>query len=244
MTRPLLELAGLTKRFGGVCAVDDCSLVVTEGSITGLIGPNGSGKSTLINMASGYIAPDAGHVLLKERRVNRLGPAQIYRAGVSRTFQRSRVFPEMTVRQNMLVASPLRRRSIFRLGVSTETSQRGMELLDRFLLSGLADVPAGELSYGQQKLLEFASVLMGQPKLLLLDEPTAGVNATLIEVMADRIAALRESGVTIAVVEHNMEFIMRLCDPIIVLDQGRPIFQGTAHETQSSALVLDAYLGA
>jgi neutral amino acid transport system ATP-binding protein len=244
MRRPLLEVDGLTKVFGGVCAVDNCSLVVPEGSITGLIGPNGSGKSTLLNMVSGYLAADTGEVRFEGNRIDRLGPAKIYRAGVSRTFQRARVFPDMTVRQNMLVAAPLRLRSIFRLGASSEIWNRANELLDGFRLLRFADVAASELSYGQQKLLEFASVLMGRPRLLLLDEPTAGVNATLIEVMADRILALREAGVTIAVVEHNMEFIMRLCDPIVVLDQGSPIFQGTAVETQSSQLVLDAYLGA
>lgn len=241
---PLLEIDALTKSFGGVCAVDDCSLVVPEGSITGLIGPNGSGKSTMINMASGYLEPDAGEVRFDGRRISGLNPARIYRAGVSRTFQRSRVFQEMTVRQNMLVASPLGLRSIFRVGSSAETGRRASELLDAFRLLRLADVPASELSYGQQKLLEFASVLMGRPRLLLLDEPTAGVNANLIEVMVERILALRASGVTVAVVEHNMEFIMRLCDPIVVLDQGRPIFQGDAAETQSSQVVLDAYLGA
>lgn len=244
MRSPLLEVDGVTKRFGGVCAVDDCSMAVPDGSTTGVIGPNGSGKSTLINIVSGYLRADIGEVRFDGNRIDHLGPAKIYRTGLSRTFQRSRIFPEMTGRQIMLVAAPLRLRSIFRPGVSSETWARATELLDRFRLLHFADVPASELSYGQQKLLEFASVLMGRPRLLLLDEPTAGVNATLIEVMADQIVALRGSGVTIAVVEHNMDFIMRLCDPIVVLDQGRPIFQGNATETQSSQLVLEAYLGA
>lgn len=244
MTPPLLEIQSLTKRFGGVCAVDECSLGIPPGSITGLIGPNGCGKSTLINLVSGYLRADDGEVRFDGTRIDRFGPAAIYRAGVSRTFQRSRIFPEMTVRQNMIVASPLRARSVFRLGAPKETTRRANELLDRFRLLRLADAPASELSYGQQKLLEFASVLMGEPRLLLLDEPAAGVNATLIEVMAEQIVALRDGGVTVAVVEHNMEFVMRHCDPVIVMDQGRPIFEGTAEQTQSSELVLDAYLGA
>lgn len=244
MTERILEIDGLKKSFGGVHAVDDCDLVVSEGTVTGLIGPNGSGKSTIINLISGYVRPDEGQVCFQGRRIHQLGPARIYRAGISRTFQRSRVFDEMTVRQNMHVAAPMRLPSIFRLGTPRRVRERAEDLLHALGLLRLAEVPASELSYGQQKLLEFASVLMGEPKLLLLDEPTAGVNANLINVMASQIRDLRAAGVTIALIEHNMEFVMSLCDPVIVFDQGRPIFEGTPSETQASQTVLDAYLGA
>ncbi len=239
----LLEVRGVRQRFGPIQALDDCSLTVPPGTITGLIGPNGSGKSTLMNVISGYQRPDSGEVLFEGRQIAGLGPARVYREGISRTFQRARVFPQMTVLENMVVAAPLTPRHIFRLGPSADTMERAHSLLADFRLAHMTDAHAGELSYGQTKLLEFAAVLMGRPRLLLLDEPTAGVNETLIAVMSDRINELQQSGVTVLLVEHNMEFVMGLCDPIVVLDQGRPIFSGPAAEAQTSSIVLDAYLG-
>jgi ABC-type branched-subunit amino acid transport system ATPase component len=239
----LLEVRGVSQRFGPIQALDAADVDVPAGSITGLIGPNGSGKSTLMNVISGYLHPDAGVVALAGRPIQDLGPAQVYRSGVSRTFQRARVFPQMTVLDNMIVAAPLTLRGIFRLGPAKSARDRAHQLLRDFRLDQLAAAPARELSYGQTKLLEFAAVLMGQPRLLLLDEPTAGVNETLIGVMAERIQQLRVEGVTVMLVEHNMEFVMRLCDPVVVLDQGRPVFAGPAHDAQNSPIVLDAYLG-
>lgn len=239
----LLSVRSVSQRFGPIHALEGCDFDVPTGSITGLIGPNGSGKSTMMNVISGYLRPDAGTVTFDGRPLHGLGPAQVYRAGVSRTFQRARVFPQITVLDNMVVAAPLTLRGIFRLGPAKGTLERAHRLLGDFRLARLANAPASELSYGQTKLLEFAAALMGKPRLLLLDEPTAGVNETLIAVMADRIEQLRTDGVTVMLVEHNMEFVMRLCDPVIVLDQGRPIFTGTAHDAQQSSLVLDAYLG-
>jgi ABC-type branched-subunit amino acid transport system ATPase component len=238
-----LEIAHLTKRFGGVTAADDCSFAVSRGSLTGLIGPNGSGKTTILNMASGYVKPDSGHVALLDHRLPGASPTVAYRLGLSRTFQRARVFPTITVRENLYAAVPRRGTSVFGLRVEKAVRDRASEILARFRLSPLADAQAGELSYGQQKLLEFATVLMSRPRVLLLDEPTAGVNPVLIDTMVERIEALHREGVTVVVVEHNMEFVMSLCDPVIVLDHGSVLFQGPPAEAQSNALVLDAYLG-
>lgn len=238
-----VEVAGLTKRFGGVAAVDACSFAVQPGTLTGLIGPNGSGKTTVLNMISGYLRADSGSVSLDGQVVARPTPTLMYRRGVSRTFQRARVFSGLSVRDNLIAAVPRRGWSVLALGVEEQVSDRADQLLDEFRLARLADVQAVELSYGQQKLLEFATVLMSRPTVLLLDEPTAGVNNVLIETMAERMQRLHADGVTIVVVEHNMEFVMGICDPVIVFDGGTTIYQGTPEEVQGNALVLDAYLG-
>jgi ABC-type branched-subunit amino acid transport system ATPase component len=238
-----LEVSHLTKRFGGVTAVDDCSFSVREGSLTGLIGPNGSGKTTVLNMASGYVRPDSGHTALFGRRLPRMSPDAAYRLGLSRTFQRARVFQTITVRDNLHAAAPCRGTAMFGIGAQKQVRERAELLLENFRLAPLADVPAHELSYGQQKLLEFATVLMSNPRVLLLDEPTAGVNPVLIDTMVQQIRALHADGVSVVVVEHNMEFVMSLCDPVIVLDHGRVLFEGPPAQAQSNALVLDAYLG-
>lgn len=243
MTPSLLEVRTLTKRFGGLTAVDECSMTVEEGAITGLIGPNGSGKTTVLNMVSGYLSPDSGEIRLAGRPVVAGDPTRMYRLGVSRTFQRARVFPEISVRENLLVAVPQRGCAIFRVGAARDDADRADALLEDFRLTRLAGVRAGELSYGQQKLLEFATVLMSRPRLLLLDEPTAGVNHVLIETMVERIQQLHAGGMTIVIIEHNMEFVMELCDPVIVLDHGRVLFQGPPAQVQSDRLVLEAYLG-
>ncbi|MGH3393136.1 MAG: ABC transporter ATP-binding protein [Streptosporangiaceae bacterium] len=233
----------LTKRFGGVTAVDDCTLTVREGSLTGLIGPNGSGKTTLLNMVSGYVRPDSGQVQLFRRPLSCASPTIPYRRGLSRTFQRARVFPHITVRENLYAAIPHRGLAVLRAGLAPEVRERAESLLAGFGLTARAGVPAGELSYGQQKLLEFATVLMSSPRVLLLDEPTAGVNPVLIDTMVERIRELHAQGVTVVVVEHNMEFVMNLCDTVVVLDHGTALFEGPPAIVQSNALVLSAYLG-
>lgn len=241
---PELRIEAVRKSFGGVAAVDDCTFEVDTGTITGLIGPNGSGKSTLINLISGYLSLDSGAVTFRGQPIDGLKPDQVYRRGLSRTFQRARIFPQMTVEDNMLAAVPRRGASILRLGRSTTELERAHRLLDDFRLARLRSIPAGELSYGQTKLLEFASVLMAQPSMLLLDEPTAGVNPTLVDVMAEQIRKANAGGVTVLVIEHNMEFIMSLSDQIVVLNAGRVIFTGEPEGARNSPVVLDAYLGA
>jgi ABC-type branched-subunit amino acid transport system ATPase component len=244
MDAPLLHVEGLTKRFGGIVAVDGCSFSVGTGSITGLIGPNGSGKTTVLNMLSGYMASDAGSIRFDGRRIGRPDPTAMYRRGMSRTFQRARVLPEIDVLDNLLVAAPKRGLAVWGMSKANRaTVDYAMTLLEEFKLTRLAEAKAGELSYGQQKLLEFASVLMGQPRLVLLDEPTAGVNHVMVDLMTERIRQFHAEGLTFLVVEHNMEFVMSLCDPIVVLDHGKQLFAGAPDEVQQNQLVLDAYLG-
>jgi ABC-type branched-subunit amino acid transport system ATPase component len=244
MGERLLEIEGLTKRFGGIVAVDGCSFSVDTGSITGLIGPNGSGKTTVLNMLSGYLPSDAGSMQFDGKRIGRPDPTAMYRRGMSRTFQRARVLPEIDVLDNLLVAAPKRGIAVWGMSKANRaTVDYAMTLLEEFKLIRLAEAKAGELSYGQQKLLEFATVLMGQPRLVLLDEPTAGVNHVMVDLMTDRIREFHAQGLTFLVIEHNMEFVMSLCDPVVVLDHGKKLFAGTPDEVQQNHLVLDAYLG-
>jgi neutral amino acid transport system ATP-binding protein len=244
MGDPILEIEGLTKRFGGIVAVDGCSFSVETGSITGLIGPNGSGKTTVLNMLSGYLASDAGSILFDGQRIGRPDPTAMYRRGMSRTFQRARVLPEIDVLDNLLVAAPKRGLAVWGMSKANRaTVDYAMTLLEEFRLIWLAEVKAGELSYGQQKLLEFATVLMGQPRLVVLDEPTAGVNHVMVDLMTERMREFHARGMTFLVIEHNMEFVMGLCDRIVVLDHGKQLFAGAPDEVQQNQLVLDAYLG-
>jgi ABC-type branched-subunit amino acid transport system ATPase component len=239
----LLEVEGLTKRFGGVAAVDGCSFDVQAGTITALIGPNGSGKTTAFNMITGYLKQDSGTVRFDGSTVERARPADLYRRGLSRTFQQARVFPELTAIENLVVAAGFGWRDLFGRRVSKRDEERARQMLDEFRLSHLADLPAGDLSYGQRKLLEFAAVLMSSPKLVLLDEPTAGVNPVMIDAMERHIRERNAAGVTFLIVEHDMQLVMRLCDPVIVLDQGAPIAFGPPATIQTDEQVLEAYLG-
>jgi ABC-type branched-subunit amino acid transport system ATPase component len=240
---PLLEVEGLIKRFGGVAAVDGCSFAVETGTITALIGPNGSGKTTAFNLITGYLHADAGTVTYAGARVRRPDPTGLYRTGLSRTFQRARVFPELTVRENLAVAIQQPSRSLLRRSMSDSDYARGSELLAEFGLAAMADDRAGSLSFGQRKLLEFAAVLMGSPRLVLLDEPAAGVNPVMVETIERHVRTLNERGLTFLVVEHDMQLVMRLSDTVVVLDHGVTIAQGTPHEIQTDPRVLDAYLG-
>jgi branched-chain amino acid transport system ATP-binding protein len=239
----LLEAEGLVKRFGGVTAVDGCSISIEPGSITGLIGPNGSGKTTLFNIVTGFLRPDAGAVRFDGRHFARVDPANLYRHGLTRTFQQPRVFRELTLVENLAVAARRSRWDIFRRDVRSTDRSRAVDLLAEFGLAELGGYRARELSFGQQKLLEFATVLMGEPRLVLLDEPTAGVNPVMIETMERHIRALHARGITLLIVEHEMGFVMRLCDPIVVLDHGTNLAQGPPDEIQRDPVVLDAYLG-
>ena len=240
----LLVAEGLTKRFGGVTAVADCTFAVPEGSITALVGPNGSGKTTVFNLLTGYLRADAGTMTFAGRHVRRPDPTRLYRNGLTRTFQQARVFPHLTLVENLVVAVQQSWTSILRRAIGRGERGRALELLEEFGLGHLATDRAGSLSYGQRKLLEFATVLMAEPRLVLLDEPTAGVNPVMLEGIEARIRDLHRRGLTFLVVEHNMNLVMRLCDPVIVLDHGTKLAEGHPAEIQADARVLDAYLGA
>jgi neutral amino acid transport system ATP-binding protein len=242
--RHLLRTQGLTRRFGGITAVDRCSIEVEAGSITGLIGPNGSGKTTLFNLITGVDRADEGEVFVRDELTTRLVPSRICHRGLSRTFQITRLFWNLSVLENMIV--PVRQvglRSLVGPGMYRVEEERAMALLERVGLAHLKDKLASELSFGQQKLLEFAAVLMSEPEIMLLDEPAGGVNPTMIRFLMTLIRQLNKEGVTFLVVEHNMSMVMELCQRVIVLDQGQVIAQGTPAEIQSNPAVLDAYLG-
>jgi ABC-type branched-subunit amino acid transport system ATPase component len=231
----ILDIRGLTKRFGGVTAVHNCSFQVPRNIIAGLIGPNGSGKTTLFNLLTGLLRCDGGNYLFKGEPMIGLTPHEIFARGISRTFQVIRVFREMTVLENLVAVS--------RNGSLAGVRQRALELLDFVTLLRLKDEYAGNLSYGQQKLLEFVRALMSDPEVLLLDEPAAGVNRTLLNALLDRIHQLRDQGKTILIVEHDMKVIMNHCERVFVLDYGEKIAEGLPEEIQRNERVIEAYFG-
>jgi ABC-type branched-subunit amino acid transport system ATPase component len=234
---------GLTKSFGGIRALDGCSFEIAEGSVGALIGPNGSGKTTAFNVITGYQPADAGCLTFRGRTVRRPDPCRLQRLGLARTFQQARVFPALSVLENVVLGRNQSWHGLLRRRVPAPDRQRAEDLLEEFGLTAHADMPAGRLSYGQRKLLELASVLMAEPVLVLLDEPTAGINPLMVETMEHHIRRRHAQGVTFLIVEHEMQFVMRLCDPIIVLDRGQPIACAAPGEVQNDPRVLDAYLG-
>jgi ABC-type branched-subunit amino acid transport system ATPase component len=239
----LLAVEALTKSFGGIRALDECSFEIAEGSVGALIGPNGSGKTTAFNVITGYQPADAGRLSFRGRTVRRPDPCRLQRLGLARTFQQARVFPGLSVLENVVLGRSQSWHGLLRRRVPAPDQQRAEDLLDEFGLAAHADIPAGRLSYGQRKLLELASVLMAEPVLVLLDEPTAGINPLMVDTMERHIRRRHAQGVTFLIVEHEMQFVMRLCDPVIVLDRGRPIASATPGEIQNDPRVLDAYLG-
>jgi ABC-type branched-subunit amino acid transport system ATPase component len=239
----LLAVEGLTKSFGGVRALDECSFEIAEGSVSALIGPNGSGKTTAFNVITGYQPADAGRLTFRGHAVRRPDPCRLQRLGVARTFQQARIFPGLSTLENVVLGRNQAWHALLRRRVSAADQRRAEDLLDEFGLAAHAAMPAGRLSYGQRKLLEFASVLMAEPVLVLLDEPTAGINPIMVKTMEDHIRRRHAQGVTFLIVGHEMQFVMSLCDPIIVLDRGRPIACDAPGEVQNDPRVLDAYLG-
>jgi len=248
----LLEIRGLVKRFLGVTAVDHVDLTVEPGELVSLIGPNGSGKTTLFNCVTGYLAADGGRVLFRGRDLTNAAPHRVARLGVGRTFQQVSVFPRLSALENLLVflqqhqeehllARLLRTPRLQRL--EAEAVERARRLLDLVGLTDKADAGAGSLSYGQRKLLAFAAALMPDPDLLLLDEPAAAVNPTMINQMKDHILALHRQGKTVLLVEHNMEVVMDISQRVVVLDHGQKIAEGSPEAIRRDSRVIEAYFG-
>lgn len=240
----LLEIKGLSKSFGGIRAVDECSFSVEKGTIVSLIGPNGAGKTTVFNLVTGLMPLDAGSIYFDGKKINGLQPHQITRMGISRTFQITRDLQELTVLENMVVQSEVKGFwDMFGTSMLKEEENRAMDLLSFVGIDHLAYEKSKNLSYGQKKLLEFASVLMSDPRLIMLDEPAGGVNPTLLESLIDRILQLNQKGITFLIVEHNMDLVMKISNPVICMAYGTVLAQGSPKEIQDDPRVLEAYLG-
>ncbi len=248
----MLTLRNVTKEFGGIRAVDDCSFEVEPGSITGLIGPNGAGKSTLFNIVSGFLRPDSGEVHFEGRRIDGLPPHRIASLGLVRTFQIPRALKGMTVLENLMLVPREQRGERFWnawlrpqevLAQEEAARAKAFEVLDFLDLRRLAGEYAGNLSVGQKKLLELARGLMADPKMFLLDEPGAGVNPTLMRRIVEYIEELRRRGTTFLLIEHNMDLVMSACSKVIVMCNGARLAEGPPEAVRSDPQVLEAYLG-
>ena len=248
-----LKVEGLTKLFGGLIALNNCTLTVQEGTITGLIGPNGAGKTTLFNVITGFYAPEEGKIIYNGESIEGLPPHEVFRKGIVRTFQVSRELKKMTVFENLKLVPEGHPGEDFwnawfrPLAVNDfeeEISRRAEEVMDYIDLTRLRDEKANNLSGGQKKLLELGRTMMADPDMILLDEPGAGINPTLMNKLTQYIIRLKEDqDITFLLIEHDMDLVMDLCDPIVVLSNGEKLMEGTAAEVQSDEEVLDAYLG-
>lgn len=243
----LLSIDGLSRNFGAIQAVDQVSFAVQEGEIVGLIGPNGSGKSTLFNCILGQLKPSSGSVRFEGQDVTGLSPLRLNRLGIGRTFQMLQVFPNMSVRENLVAAAQEHHGSMLSRLVAAPDAGLGTDadaMLGFFRLGPLSQHLAGSCSFGQQKLLDIAMAFMAGPRLVLLDEPAGGVNPTMLADLGAMLRRLnRESGTTFVVIEHNMEFVMDLCDRVVVLAQGRVLAEGRPEEVRANPDVIEAYLG-
>jgi branched-chain amino acid transport system ATP-binding protein len=253
MTTPIFRATGLSKNFGGVRAVKDVSLAVAPATVFAIIGPNGAGKSTLLNLISGVHAPDAGTVAFGDLDFTRLPPHARVRHGLARTFQKIRLFKQLSVLDNVVAGFHARHRIpawqyVWHGGAFRADRARcraeAVELLAFVGLAGRASALAGALSYGEQRMLEIARALATAPRLLLIDEPAAGLNAAEVEALLERIRVLRQRGMTLIVVEHNMDLVMNVADRVLVMDYGELLFEGTPAEVQVHPGVIAAYLGA
>lgn len=248
----MLRVEQVTKNFGGLMAVNDVSLGLEKVGITGLIGPNGSGKTTLFHMITGFYELDQGRIFFGNKEISGMAPYAISRMGLIRTFQQTRVLPFLSTMDNILSATPdqagehftslfLRPRRVRR--EEEENRRRAEEVLEMVKLSHMKYELAGRLSFGQQKLIELGRVLMGRPKIILLDEPTAGINPTLVRQLTGIIIDLSTQGIQVFLIEHNMPFMAELCERVFVMDSGRLIFSGSPDEARQNEQVIEAYLG-
>src|SRR6266702_1501160 len=244
---PLLRTEHVLKAFGGVRALDGCSVELEQGTVAGLIGPNGSGKTTLFNVITGYERGDSGEVYLDGRPITNRSPERVFGLGIGRTFQLTRIFPRLTVSENMLVATQRRGgtvRNLLARSGAIEDRRRALDLLEFVGIAHLAADLAGTLSHGQRKLLELAYVLVADPAVILLDEPAGGVNPALIDLIADRVGEVNSQGKAFLIVEHHMDSVMGLCSTLTVLEPGAPVVSGPPAMIRPDKRVLDAYLGA
>lgn len=247
MSSAIIEVNKVTKTFGGVVANKDVSLKVKKGAITGLIGPNGSGKTTIFNSIVGYHPIDSGSIKFSGQEISKFRVQQIARLGLLRTFQQTRIYSKMNCVENMQISIPHRKTTFAQIFAARDkqTTDKAERLLEFVGLYEKRYLRAGDLSFGQQKLLEFAMALMNEPSVLMLDEPTAGINPTLINGLIDRLKrANEEFGITLFVIEHNMRVIMNLAEHIYCLAHGQMLAEGSPNEIQNDPRVIDAYLGA
>ena len=248
----LLEVENVRHRFGGLVALDQVSFKVSAGQIKALIGPNGAGKTTLFNIISGLIRSEMGRIVFRDKRITGLKPYQIARAGIARTFQTPSLFLQMSVLENVMVGRHVRTRSQFtgcclrlpkQRREERQIREAALERLDYVGLGHLAEVPAGALAFGERRMVELARALASEPALLLLDEPASGLNTNETEDLGKLIRTIRDSGITVLLVEHDMSLVMDICDDILVLHNGTPIAEGTPAVVQNDPNVISVYLG-